>query len=299
MQEGQRDALRRLTAIVASASWQNVDLKHHDTKLRGLEVHWAEAGEGPPLVLVHGLLVSHLEWLDVIPALSERFRCIALDLPGHGKSAKVNEAQFPYTREAYAAVVRELMRELGVERAHVCGHSLGGAVAITLAADHPERVDRLAVLDSAVYQFTLPLKGRLPLVPGLGPLVFKRLYGRSLFRDYFVNDVFSGHPGVNMERIDRYYDDFDSPAGRNAGYAALRNTLDTASIEPKVARVRAPTLVIWGDEDQLVPVNLSHRLAREIEGARLEIIQSSGHAPNEEHPERVAELLLEHFGAEG
>lgn len=274
-----------------------MNLTHHDTSLRGLSVHWVEAGDGPPLLLVHGLLVSHLEWLDVLPALSEHFRCIALDLPGHGSSDKPGEDRFPYTREAFADVVHELARELGIERAHVCGHSLGGAISLTLAADHPEVVDRLAVLDSAVYKFTLPLKGRLPLVPGIGPLVFKRLYGRSLFHDYFAKDVFSGHGGLSMERVDRYYDDFNTRDGRNAGYAALRNTLDVSSLEPKVARIRAPTLVLWGDEDRLVPVNLAHRLAREIEGAKLEIISSSGHAPNEEHPERVAELLLDHFGA--
>lgn len=276
-----------------------MDSKHHDAELRGLPIHWVEAGEGPPLVLVHGLLVSHLEWLDVMPALSERFRCIALDLPGHGSSAKPSEAQFPYTREAYAGVVYELIRHLGLDKAHVCGHSLGGAISLTFAADHPERVDRLAVLDSAVYRFTLPLKGRLPLLPGIGPLVFKRLYGRSLFRDYFANDVFNGHEGLNAERVDRYYDDFNSRAGRNAGYAALRNTLDTASIEAKIPRVQAPTLVIWGEEDRLVPVNLSHRLVREIDGAKLEIIAGSGHAPNEERPDEVAPLLLEHFGAAG
>lgn len=272
-----------------------MDLEHHETTLRGLTVHWVEAGEGPPLVLIHGLLVSHLEWLDVMPALSEHFRCIALDLPGHGQSDKPGEDRFPYTREAFADVVRELMRDLGIERAHVCGHSLGGAIAVTLAADHPDVVDRLAVLDSAVYQFTLPLKGRLPLVPGLGPIVFKRLYGRRLFRDYFVTDVFSGYPGLNMERVDRYYDDFDSRAGRNAGYAALRNTLDVTSVAPKIRRVQAPTLVIWGDEDRLVPVNLAHRLAREIEGSKIEIIAASGHAPNEQHPQAVGTLLVDHF----
>src|SRR5690606_28965166 len=102
-------------------------------------------------------------------------------------------ARYPYTREAFAETVRELLRELGLERAHVCGHSLGGAVALTLAADHPDAVDRLAVLDSAVYEFNIPLKGRIPLIPVVGPIVFKRLYGRSMFRAYFEDDVFSGH----------------------------------------------------------------------------------------------------------
>jgi pimeloyl-ACP methyl ester carboxylesterase len=275
-----------------------VELRHHETELRGLRVHWVEAGAGPPLLLVHGLLVSHLEWLPVIEQLAGSFRCIAPDLPGFGKSDKPGERHFPYTREAFADTLRELLRALGVERAHVVGHSLGGAVALTFAADHAASVDRLALIDTAVYEFRLPVKGRIPLVPVLGPLVFKRLYGRSMFRAYFEDDVFNGHDGVDLARVDQYYEDFDSKEGREAAYAALVNTLDVTSLLPRIPRVKAPTLVIWGDEDRLVPVGLGHRLAREIPNARLSIVERSGHAPNEEHAARTAKLLLDHFSGE-
>ncbi len=273
-----------------------MELRHRDAQLRGVRVHWVEAGEGPPLVLIHGLLVSHEEWLPALPYLAKSFRCIALDMPGFGTSEKPPEDRYPYTREAFAETVRELVRELGLERAHVCGHSLGGAVALTLAADHPDAVDRLAVLDSAVYEFNIPIKGRIPLIPVVGPIVFKRLYGRSMFRAYFEDDVFSGHGGVDHARVDAYYHHFDSPGGRDAAYAALHGTIDPTSMVPKIPRVKADTLIIWGDEDRLVPVGIGHRLVRELPKARLEIVEHSGHAPNEEHPEETARLLVAHFG---
>lgn len=272
-----------------------MELTQHAVELRGLRMAVHEAGSGPPLLLVHGLLVNHLEWAPVIARLAGSFRCIAPDLIGFGQSDKPSEKRFPYTREAFVETLRDLLRELEIARAHVAGHSLGGAIAIQLAADHPELVDRLAVVDSAVYEFRLPMKGRLPLVPVLGPITFKRLYGRKMFRAYFEDDVFSGHGGVDLDRVDAYYDDFDGPGGRDAAYAALLNTLDVASVTPRIRRVQAETLVVWGDDDRLVPVGLAHRLARDIPRARLEIVARSGHAPNEEHPDRVADLLREHF----
>jgi len=272
------------------------DIQHRDISLRGLSVHVAEAGEGPPLLLVHGFLVHHGEWLPVLPALAERFRCIAPDLPGFGQSDKRAPGHYPYTREAFAETLDALLEELSIEKAHVAGHSMGGSVALTLAADYPQRVDRLAVVDSACYPFPVPVKGRLPLLPLLGPLIFKRLYGRRLFRDYFANDVWSGHPGVDFAQVDAYYDAFANREAKDAAYETLKNTVDLSSLGPKIPRVKADTLVLWGDEDRIFPPSLAHRLVREIPEARLEMLSGCGHAPNEERPDETAALLLAHFG---
>ncbi len=270
-------------------------LTHHDARLRGLSLHYVEAGEGPPLLLVHGILVSHKEWLAVIPELATRFRVIAPDLPGSGASEKRPPGAYPYTREAFADTLVDLLGELGIERAHVCGHSMGGSIALTLAADHPGRVDRLSVIDSASYSFPLPLKGRIPLLPVVGPFVFKRLYRKPVFRDYFVNDVWSGHAGIDLARVDEYYADFSSREGREAAYAALLETVDLDSLVRKIPRVRAKTLVLWGEDDRIFPVGLAHRLVRELPDARLEILRGVAHAGNEERPDEVARALTGHF----
>jgi len=271
-----------------------VSIHHHEITLRGLRVHYAEAGEGPPLILVHGFLVSHKEWLPILPYLSQHFRCIAPDLPGWGKSDKRAPGEYPYTREAYAETLVELMGALDLSRAHILGHSMGGSIAITLAADHPEVVDRLSLIDTACYPFPVPMKGRLPLFPMLGPVIFKRLYGRSMFRDYFKNDVFAGHDTINLDRVDAYYEDFRSKPSREAAYEVLKRTIDLTPLVPKIPRVAASTLILWGAEDRLLPVGLAHRLVRELPEARLHILEGAAHAPNEEIPERTAELIVEH-----
>jgi pimeloyl-ACP methyl ester carboxylesterase len=269
------------------------ELRFDDVSLRGVRVRYGEAGAGPPLVLIHGFLVSHREWLPMLPSLAHAFRVVALDLPGFGQSEKPRPESYPYTREAFAETVADLMSHLGLVRAHVCGHSMGGSIAITLAADRSELVDRLVLIDSACFPFDVPLEGRLALVPVLGPFVFKKLYGRSVLRDYFRNDVWSGHTGMDLAQVDAYFDAFDPPEAREAAYACLRATTDLAPLVPKIARVRAKTLVIWGDDDRIFPLSLGRRLAREMPDARLRVVPHCGHAPNEEHPAKTAELILE------
>jgi pimeloyl-ACP methyl ester carboxylesterase len=245
------------------------------------------------LVLIHGFIVNHKQWLAVIPGLASRFRVIAPDLPGFGASEKPRD--YRYDREDFSETVCDLLAGLEIPRAFVTGHSLGGSVALTMAADHPERVERLAVIDSLCYPFPLPLKGRLSLMPVLGPLLFKRIYNRALIHAYFKNDVFP--PGFAYDRalVDEYYRTLDPPDARDAAYRALLASNDIASLGPKINKVRAPTLVVWGDLDRLAPVALDSRLAREIPGARLEILPGCGHSPPEERPEKTVEILTRHF----
>lgn len=271
------------------------ELKSNDVLLRGLRVHYKEIGSGPALVLVHGFLVNHREWLPVLPYLAPHFRCIVPDLPGFGASEKREPSAYPYTREAFAETVADLMSALSLTKAHVAGHSMGGGIALTLTADRPELVGKLCVVDSMCFPFDLSLKAKLPFLPVLGSLIFKKIYGRSLFHDYFKNDVWSGHAGVDMKTVDEYYDDFNPPDAREAAFAALQITQELASLGPKIARIKKNTLVIWGDDDRIIPLGLGQRLAREIPGARLRVVDKSGHAPNEEHPAEVAAMMLEHF----
>lgn len=273
---------------------------HHDAMLRGMKVHYAEAGDGPPLLLIHGFLVSHKEWLPILPSLAASHRCIAVDLPGFGASDKRPPGQYPYTREAYAATLAELLSSLGIDRAHVCGHSMGGGIAMTLAADHPSLVERLVLIDPASHPFPMPFKGRLPMLPVFGPILFKRLYGRSLFRDYFRNDVFSGHPGLDLARVDEYFEDFRGKESREAAYECLQRAVaPLETLVERIPRVTAPTLLLWGEEDRIFPVSLAHRLVRELPSCQLVILEGCGHAANEEQPERTAELIRGHLSKTG
>ena len=264
-------------------------------EIEGIPIRYMDVGEGPALLLIHGFLVSHLEWEALLPHLTPHFRCIAPDLPGCGKSGKPPASAYPYTREAFAQTLVQLLDALELERAHVCGHSMGGSLAITMASDHSDRIERLSLVDSACYPFDLPLKGRLPQLPIVGSFIFKHVYRRPIFRDYFRKEVFGGSPALNLDRVDAYYDDFTPVEGRDAAYAILKGSLaDLSPIADKIRRIQAPTRVIWGEEDQIFPRSLAQRLASDIQDADLKLLAGCGHAPNEERPEDLAELLIEH-----
>src|SRR5271163_1746695 len=138
-----------------------------DVTARGVRTRVLEAGSdrSPALVLVHGLYTSHRSFEDVIEPLSARFHVIVPDLPGFGESEKPSPARYGYGVEAHAEAVADLIAAFGVGRASVLGHAMGGAVAMTLAAEHRELVTRLVVEDTLAYPSRRSLRARLPLIP--------------------------------------------------------------------------------------------------------------------------------------
>jgi pimeloyl-ACP methyl ester carboxylesterase len=273
---------------------QSIERLSRDVTARGVRMRVVEAGEGngPAVVLVHAFWMSHLSFDDIIDPLAQRFHVIAPDMPGFGESEKPSPARYAYGIESAAEAVADLIAAFGVGRAHVIGHSMGAAIALTLAAGHPELVQRLVLEDALCYPVPLKLKARLPLVPILGGILFKQLYGRAMFRAYMRDDVFRPSSTLPMERIDRHYDLFNTPSGRESAHAVMRAILDTRAVVARVTRVTAPTLVVWGGEDKQYPVANAHRLAREIPGAKLEIMDA-GHSPHEERPAEFVALVTQ------
>ncbi len=255
-----------------------------DISARDVRLRVVEYGSGPPLLLLHGFLMTHAAWSAVVPALATQFRVVTPDLPGFGDSEKPSPTRFAYGVETFADCVADLIAALSLGRPHVIGHGMGGAVAIALAAAHPEFVDRLVLVDPHVY--SLGKRSRVFEMPVLGGFFFKQLYGRTLFRAYFRDFVFSPGFSLPLETIDRMYESFNSPASRESAYATMQAIEDTRSTEARLYRVRAQTLVIWGRSDKLHPSPLAPRFAREIGAARLEVIES-GHAPQLERPHEL------------
>jgi pimeloyl-ACP methyl ester carboxylesterase len=255
-----------------------------DITARGVRMRVVETGSGPPLILIHDLFVSHLAWHRVLAALSDNFRVLAPDLPGFGESEKPSAARYNYGIESFAEAIVDLIAGLELGRVSVIGHALGGAVAITLAAEHPELVERLVLVDAMSYPFRLELGDRARLLPVVGGLIFKQLFGRGAFRRYFRDNVFSPGFALPLDQIDRYYEHFNSPLGRESAHAVLHATRDTRPIVARLTRITAPTLVVWGRADRLSPPAFGQRLAREIAGARLDVLDT-GHAPHEERPD--------------
>jgi pimeloyl-ACP methyl ester carboxylesterase len=265
-----------------------------DVTARGIRTRVLEAGSerAPALLLLHGLFASHRSFEDVIEDLGARFHVIAPDFPGFGESEKPSPARYAYGVEAHAESVADLIAAFGVGRAHVLGHDMGGAAALTLAAEHPELVQRLVLEDAVAYPFVQGFKARLPLVPVLGGFVFKQLYGRALFRALFRDTYYRPDFEPPFDRVDWHYDVFNSPSARESAHAMMRALLDTRPVVARLSRITAPTLVLWGRDDALCPVPSAHKLAREIPRAKLEIMDA-GHTPHEERPRELVMLVTE------
>jgi pimeloyl-ACP methyl ester carboxylesterase len=234
--------------------------------------------------------MDHTTWDAVGDLLGQEYRVVAPDLPGFGQSEKPPESRFPYGIDAFADAVVDLYAGLELGRAVLVGHALGGAVAITLAARHPELISRLILIDALCYSADLDLASRVALAPLVGGFAFKQLWGKSAFKAYFRDSYLSRDARIPSERVEHYYDSFNTPAARASALATLRATRDTRAVVAHIARISTPTLVMWGREDTLYPAALGHRMSREIPDAGFQLL-GAGHAPQEEQPEAVAAAI--------
>ena len=260
---------------------------------RGARIRFVEAGSGPPLVLLHDYLASRVVWDDVLPSLAEHFRVIAPDLPGFGESEKPSPSRYKYDFEAFSESLVDLVAAVGLGRFSLCGHALGGAIALTVAATHADMVDKLVLVNPLCYPPRPDALSRIVGVPVLGPLLFKQLYGRTLFRSRFLGQERQEQPdtdGASSRRVDHLFELFDVPAAREAAYATMQAMLDTRPLMASVPRVKAPTMVAWGRASRSSPVEHGRRLARELGGARFEVFDC-GPSPAEEVPQAFASAV--------
>ena len=254
-----------------------------------------EGGERLPLVLVHGLLVTHHEFRGVIDALAMDRRVIALDLPGCGESDRPDPDDADgYSLAWLAERVHEALGALGVLQCDLLAHSLGGAVAVELCTSVPQLVRRLVLVDAVAFPTELPLEGRMALLPRLGPFLWKQLYRRSELKRH-LQRVMSTPELLDERAVDVYWDRLGRDGGREAAYAMLQQMTRLEPMMEKLPKVVAPTLVVWGDRDALMPVETGERLCRLIPGARLAVVEGCGHAVPEERPEVLVELVRGHL----
>lgn len=252
-------------------------------------IRFVEGGEGPPLLLIHDFAASRDVWTQAITRFADSFRVIAPDLPGFGASEKPDPQRYAYGWDAFSESMFDLVAALGVGRIHVCGHGMGGGVALALAARHPALVSRLVLTSAVVFapqEHALERAGQVPVV---GALMWRQLMSQTLFRAYVQATVYSGAAKVPPGRIDALYESFNAPAGRQAAHATLVAKADTRPLVARLPRVSADTLVVWGRDDALAPVEHGRRLARELKG-RFEVLEC-GRCPPEELPDVFTEAV--------
>ena len=205
-------------------------------------------GSGPPLILLHGLSGSGRWWSRNVPAFAANFRTYTVDLPGFGQSRDARWSRLDGTADRLADwIVAE-----DLPPAHLAGHSLGGAVAARLASRHPDRVDRLVLVDAAIHpQGTRRRVRAMDVVPTIRG-------GSAGFAPMLVRDLVRSHP-----------------------WSFVTATVDALQTdwEPHLTRITAPTLVVWGERDALTPLALGRAIAETVTGAQLIVLPNAGHNP--------------------
>jgi pimeloyl-ACP methyl ester carboxylesterase len=251
----------------------------------GVRIRYVRRGQGPPVLLLHGIAASLYTWKDVLPALAADHDVIALDLPGFGGS----DVPEPLDGAREVRAVLAFLEGLGLARVSVVGNSLGGAIAVALAGQEPARVDRLVLIDSAGYNFAQGDRPWMLRAVGSVPLgLTKALPVRPLVA-LALRQIFHDRRLVTPARIDEVAAPLERPgaAGATRGILLSSNSLGLPGL---VRRVRAPTLVLWGRYDQWVSPNDAQRFAADIPGARVEMLEA-GHMPQEERPQETAALI--------
>ena len=263
-------------------------------EIDGVRIHYQEKGTGVPLVLIHGYTSSIYTWKDVLDPLAAKYHVIAVDLKGFGFSEKPSG---DYTRRAQGELVAHLLDYLKIEKAWIAGNSMGGEVVLNVALNHPDKVLGMILIDSAGIQSVghsslAPWYLQTPIVGRVLTALFltsDKLVRRGLKKSFFDDSK------IDEDRVRYYYEPLKTRAGQLAAIEA-RNQFDQYPIENDLGSINLPTLIIWGADDEVIPIEAGRRMNSLITGSKFVIFDQCGHVPQEEMPERVLDSMTEFIG---
>jgi pimeloyl-ACP methyl ester carboxylesterase len=265
--------------------------------LQGMRVHLRDQGprDDPlPIVLLHGTSASLHTWEGWAGALERKRRVITLDLPGFGLTGP--DPQGDYRIARYVRFVTGLLDALGVQRCVIGGNSLGGEIAWNVAADAPNRVAALILVDAAGYAFesrSVPLGFRIARVPGLDRLAEHLLPRRLIVAS--LRNVYGDPARVTDALVERYYE-LTLRAGNRRALGERFAQMIPGENAARIPRIAVPTLILWGARDRLIPPAYGERFAHDIKGSRLVRFDGLGHVPQEEDPARTVAAVQQFLG---
>jgi len=257
------------------------------------------AGEGPPVVLVHGMLNSSSHWKEVAAELSRDHTVVAPDLIGHGDSAA---PRGDYSLGAHAASIRDLLAAIGIDRATMVGHSLGGGVAMQFFYQFPQRVERLVLISSGGLGREVSPVLRTAALPGTSALLSLTINPRLVGGLWRVGAMLRerGTPtGLYVEALARALRPLETADARGAFLHTLRAVIDArgqrVSATDRLYLLEAiPTMIVWGERDNTIPIAHGHDAHAAIPHSAMRTIPDAAHFPHLEEPQALA-LLLRQF----
>ena len=267
--------------------------EHRFVTVNGIRTHYVAAGEGEPLLLLHGLGASLMAWAMNIEPLSQRFSVYAVDIPGHGDSDKPD---LDYLMPTAVNFVRDFMEALGIERASFAGNSMGGMIALRTAVELPELVDRLVLVDTAglgrdlawfIRALSLPLVGELienPSPRNTRVLLKRIFYNPSLVQDSLIREI-------HRTRV--------LPGSKRAILRIIRGAIGLRGLHSKwimvneLEQLNSPVLIVWGAQDRIIPVSHAINAARIAPQVSLSIFEECGHWPQMEKGNEFNRVVLD------
>jgi pimeloyl-ACP methyl ester carboxylesterase len=286
-----------------AANRRPAPMRKGEATIRGKRVAYRMGGWGPLLVLVHGITSSSATWDRVLSKLAKQYTVLAPDLLGHGRSDK---ERGDYSLAAHANTIRDLMDVLGLRRGTFVGHSLGGGVAMQLAYQYPERVDRLVLVAPGGFgrevslmlrAATLPGSGRVIAIGAAKPLVQAGTLLVGMLRHLGFK------PTTDLEELGRAYALLADPPARAAFVNTLRAVVDRDGqrVDPRDGAEiasRFPSLIVWGDRDRIVPARHGEQVHQLVPNTYLAVFEGSGHFPHRDDPERFVRVVDEFLARE-
>jgi len=256
----------------------------------GTRVHYRIEGEGPPLLLLHGVLAQLQTWDGWVDALKPHYQLIRVDLPGFGLTGPL--ARGEYTPEFAVEFFEKVRAALGIERFHLAGNSLGGFISWYYAAHHPERIDKLILIDPLSYPFITPWVMRFVSLPLIGEIT--RFYAPRFVVKQNTLDVYGDRSLVTDEIVDRYYELLLRQGNRSAMVEFFRaggahfGLTKNGNHHQHIPKIQAPTFLMWGALDRWIPPTLATRWQADLPGVRVKLYPGAGHIPMEEIPAETA-----------
>jgi len=288
--------------LVAAAAWLwTPDLKRADLEARyargpgdfieiaGLRLHLRDKGprDAPVVILLHGFGGSLQTWDDWTRLFEPSLRVISLDLPGAGLTGA--DPSGDYTDARGMVVLLALMDKLGIDRASLVGHSMGGRLAWQFAAAHPDRVDKLVLVSPDGFASPGFNYGKAPEV-GVSLKAMKYMLPKALLK-MSLAPAYANPAVITPELVTRYYEMMLAPEVRSAMIARLEQSVMQDPV-PILARITAPTLLMWGDRDAMIPIANADDYLKAIPGARLAKFAGVGHLPQEEAAQPSGKAIL-------
>jgi pimeloyl-ACP methyl ester carboxylesterase len=256
--------------------------------LNELRIHYRDEGTGDAIVLVHGTGASLHTWNAWAQELSQTHRVIRLDLPAYGLTGK--DPKKRYSSKDYVDLIDAFMKELKVNQFHLAGNSLGGLVSWLYASYHPDKVQKLILIDPSGFPSKKsPMVISLAKTPGINMLI--RYVTPKAFIKKNLKEVYYNPDLISTQILDRYYELTLAPGNRTA-------FIDRAKIEredytDRLGLITNPTLILWGAEDAWIPLKNAYRFEEKIATSTVVVMKETGHLPMEEKPAKSLAITLD------